>query len=160
MDLPETPAPAETPAPLGLERLRLRFRDDTLEAAFRDDRFRHNVGNIRFAFLGGIFLWTAWGLLLQPHILALEDRRLDTIMRFGIFIPLLLIGVGLTFTRFFRRIWQSATVVIASLTLLFWVYYASLVALFGAELTHAYAVTRGSKSSPRSHEKAGEDRGP
>src|SRR3954467_8706214 len=89
-------------AALVLDRLRLRFRDPALEAAFRDDRLRHNVGNIRFAFLAGIALWVAWGLLLQPHILALADRRLDGIMPFGVFIPLLLIGFGLTFTPLFR----------------------------------------------------------
>jgi class 3 adenylate cyclase len=113
--------------------MRLRFRDDALEAEFRDDRFRHNVGNIRFAFLAGIVLWIVWGLLMQPHILALADRRLDTVMRFGVFVPLLLIGFALTFTPLFRRLWQSMTVVIASLTLLLWVYYASNILTLPAE---------------------------
>ncbi|MFL5797647.1 MAG: adenylate/guanylate cyclase domain-containing protein [Actinomycetota bacterium] len=113
--------------------MRLRFRDPALEAAFREDRFRHNIGNIRFAFLAGVALWVAWGLLLQPHILALADRRLDTIMRFGVFIPLLLVGFGLTFTPLFRGIWQSMTVVIATLTLLGWVYYTSNILTLPAE---------------------------
>src|SRR5437763_9331815 len=133
MDSTETPTQAGKRSPLSLQRLRLRFRDHALEAAFRDDRFRHNVGNIRFAFLAGIGLWVAWGLLLQPHILALADRRLDTIMRFGVFIPLLLVGFGLTVTPLFRRIWQSMTVVIAALTLLAWVYYASNILTLPAE---------------------------
>jgi class 3 adenylate cyclase len=116
-----------------LERLRLRFRDPDLEAAFRDDRFRHNIGNIRFAFLAGIALWVVWGLLLRPHILALSDQRLDTVMRVGVFIPLLLLGFGLTFTPIFRRIWQSLSVVIAGATLLLWVYYASHILTLPAE---------------------------
>ena len=116
-----------------MERLRLRFRDPELEAAFRDDRFRHNIGNIRFAFLAGIVLWITWGLVLQPHILALADRRLDTTMRFGVFIPLLLVGVGLTFTPLFRRIWQLLSVVIATATILLWVYYASQILTLPAE---------------------------
>src|SRR5580765_3030211 len=120
-------------SPFSLDRLRLRFRDPELELVFRDDRFRHNVGNIRFAFLAGIALWAVWGLLMQPHILALADRRLDIIMRFGVFIPLLLVGFGLTFTPLFRRIWQSLTVVIATLTLLLWVYYASNILTLPAE---------------------------
>src|SRR3954451_3341248 len=103
-------------AALVLDRLRLRFRDPALESAYRDDRFRHNVGNIRFAFLAGIALWIVWGLLMRPHILALADRRLDAVMRFGVFIPLLLVGFGLTFTPLFRRIWQLMTVVITSVT--------------------------------------------
>src|SRR5262245_41348908 len=36
-----------------LRRLRLRFDDAFLESAFRADQFRHNLGNIRFAFLAG-----------------------------------------------------------------------------------------------------------
>jgi class 3 adenylate cyclase len=133
MDSAHTPTQPGKRSPLGLDRLRLRFRDPALEAAFRDDRFRHNVGNIRFAFLAGIGLWIVWGLLLQPHILALADRRLDTIMRFGVFIPLLLVGLGLTFTPLFRRVWQSMTVLIVTLTLLLWVYYASNILTLPAE---------------------------
>jgi class 3 adenylate cyclase len=133
MDRADTPTQAAKRSPLSLDRVRLRFRDPALEAAFREDRFRHNVGNIRFAFLAGVALWVAWGLLLQPHILALADRRLDTLMRFGVFIPLLLVGFGLTFTPLFRRLWQSMTVVIATLTLLLWIYYASNILTLPAE---------------------------
>jgi class 3 adenylate cyclase len=124
---------AEKQWPLSLEGLRLRFRDPALESAYRDDRFRHNVVNIRFAFLAGIALWVAWGLLLRPYILALSDRRLDTLMRFGVFIPMLIVGLGLTFTPFFRRIWQGLSVVIATATILLWVYYVSRILTLPAE---------------------------
>jgi class 3 adenylate cyclase len=133
LDRSDTPTQSGKRAPLGLDRLRLRFSDPALEEAFRDDRFRHNVGNIRFAFLAGIGLWIVWGLLMRPHILALADRRLDAIMRIGVFIPLLLVGLGLTFTPLYRRLWQSLTVVIATLTLLLWVYYASNILTLPAE---------------------------
>jgi class 3 adenylate cyclase len=133
MESTNTQRQAGNRPPFVLDRLRLRFRDPALESAFREDRFRHNVWNIRFAFLVGVVLWVAWGLLLQPHILALADRRLDTIMRFGVFIPLLLVGFGLTFTPLFRRLWQSMTVAIATLTLLLWVYYASNILTLPAE---------------------------
>src|SRR5262245_60391084 len=127
MDDSETSTRPGTAARLRLDRLRLRFRDDALESAFREDRFRHGVGNIRFALLAGIALWVAWGLLLRPHILAVSDLRLDTIVRFGVFIPLLVVSFGLTFTPFFRHIWQLLPVVVASVTLLAWVYYVSHV---------------------------------
>jgi class 3 adenylate cyclase len=127
MDSTDTPTQAGKRWPLGLDRLRLRFRDPALESAFRDDRFRHNIGNIRFAFMAGIAFWLAWGLILQPHILALSDRRLDAIVRFGVFIPMLLVGLGLTFTPVFRRIWQGMSVVVALTTILIWVYYISHV---------------------------------
>src|SRR5436190_23221697 len=127
MDSSDTPTQAGQRRPLNLDRLRLRFRDPALESAYRDDRFRHNVGNLRLAFLAGVALWVAWGLLLRPHILALSDRRLDTIMRYGVFIPMLLGGFGLTFTPLFRRIWQGMSVVIAGMTILLWVYYVSQI---------------------------------
>jgi class 3 adenylate cyclase len=133
MDGIETTTQGEKRWPLGLERWRLRFRDPALESAYREDRFRHNVSNIRFAFVAGIALWVAWGLLLRPHILALSDRRLDLIMRFGVFIPMLLVGLGLTFTPFFRHIWQGLSVAIAAVTLLAWVYYVSRVLTLPAE---------------------------
>ena len=110
-----------------LERLRLRFRDRVLESAYRADRFRHDLGNIRFAFLAGIALWVTWGLLLRPYMLALSDQRLDLVMRFSVFIPMLVVGFGLTFTRFFGRVWEWVSVAIATATLVFWVFYVSRV---------------------------------
>src|SRR3712207_9453406 len=74
----------ETPTrrlPFGLDRLRLRFGDPALEAALREERFRNNITNIRFAFLAGIGVSIAWGALLRPHMLAPADRRLDAQMR-------------------------------------------------------------------------------
>src|SRR5688500_18376140 len=66
MDEIESSTPGGEPSrwQLRLERLRLRFRDPALESAYRADRFRHDLGNIRFAFLAGIALWVTWGLLL------------------------------------------------------------------------------------------------
>jgi len=116
-----------------LEQLRLRFRDPGLESAYRTDRFRHDLGNIRFGFLAGIALWVTWGLLLRPYMLALSDQRLDLVMRFGVFIPLLIVGFGLTYTRFFGRAWEWASVAIAAATILFWVYYVSHILTLPAE---------------------------
>ena len=117
----------------GLDRLRLRFSDPELESAFRADRFRHNLGNVRFAFLAGIALWLSWGLLLRPYILAISELRLDRIMRWGVFIPMLLIGLALTFTPFFGRIWEWAAVAIATATIGGWVYYTSNIQTLPAE---------------------------
>ena len=64
-----------------LDRLKLRFHDRDLESAFRADYFRHNLGNFRFALLGGVILWVVWGLALHTNILALADKRFDLIMR-------------------------------------------------------------------------------
>ena len=135
MDEIETSTPAEEPSrrSVRLEQLRLRFRDPGLESAYRADRFRHDLGNIRFGFLAGIAIWVAWGLLLRPYMLALSDQRLDMVMRFGVFIPMLIVGFGLTYTRFFGRIWEWVAVAIAAATLLFWVYYVSRISTLPAE---------------------------
>jgi adenylate cyclase len=135
MDEIETSMPAEQGSrwSVWLGRLRLRFRDPALESAFQADRFRLNLGNIRFAFLAGMGLWVAWGVLLRPHILALSDQRLDLVMRYGVFIPMLVFGLALTYTPFFGRIWEGVSVAIAVATILLWVYYASHVLTLPAE---------------------------
>jgi class 3 adenylate cyclase len=118
---------------LRLAGLRLRFRDPALESEFRVDRFHLNLGNIRFAFLAGIALWIGWGLLLRPHILALSDQRLDMLIRFGVFIPMLTIGFALTYTPIFGRAWEWVSVAIAITTIVVWVFYASRVLTLPAE---------------------------
>jgi class 3 adenylate cyclase len=116
-----------------LASLRLRFRDPGLESAFRADTFHLNLGTIRVTFLAGIGLWIGWGLLLRPYILALEDKDLDMLIRYGAFVPLLLAGLALSYTSVFVRIWEWACTVIAIATVLFWVYYASHVLTLPAE---------------------------
>jgi class 3 adenylate cyclase len=135
MDQIETSASASEPSRrlLSLDRLRLRFRDPALEATFRADQYRLHVGNIRFAFAAGIALWLSWGLLLRPYILVLSELRLDRIMRWGVFIPVLVVGIGLTFTPFFGRIWEWVSVLIALATILAWVFYSSHILTLPAE---------------------------
>ncbi|HEY7400060.1 MAG TPA: adenylate/guanylate cyclase domain-containing protein [Actinomycetota bacterium] len=127
IDTPTAVGESSRRLPLGLDRLRLRFRDPELESAFRADEFRHHLGNFRFAFVVGTLLWVSWGLLLRPYILALSELRLDRIMRWGVFIPLLVVGFALTFTSFFGRIWEWVVVVIATATMFSWVYYTSQI---------------------------------
>ena len=116
-----------------LQRLRLRFTDPLLESEFQADRFRHNLGNIRFAFLAGIALWLVWGLLLRPHMLALSDLHLDSVMRFRVFIPMLIVGFGLTYLPSFERNWEWACVTIATATLVLWIFYVSQIATLPVE---------------------------
>jgi class 3 adenylate cyclase len=113
--------------------LRLRFRDSALESAFRSDHFHLNLGNIRFAFLAGIVLWIGWGILLRPHILVLSEQRLDMVIRFGVFIPMLIAGFALTYTSFFSRVWEWTCVAIAVATIVVWVFYAWNVLTLPAE---------------------------
>jgi class 3 adenylate cyclase len=119
--------------PVALDPLTLRFRDPQLERVYRTDYFRHNLGNLRFAFLGGTFLWVIWGVVLYPHLLALADKRVDLVIRYGYFIPVLLVGFALSFTRFFERIWEWVAVAVVVATNLVWVWYISQVLTMPAE---------------------------
>jgi class 3 adenylate cyclase len=119
--------------PVGIDPLTLRFRDPELEAAYRVHHFRQNLGNIRFAFLGGSFLYVTWGLVLYPHLLALADKRIDLIMRYGFFIPILLVGFGLSFFRWFERIWEWVALAVVLGTILTWVWYVEQVLTMPAE---------------------------
>jgi class 3 adenylate cyclase len=119
--------PVEELEPVALDRLTLRFRDPQLESAFRADFFRHNLGNLRFAFLGGIALWVFWGFVVSGYLLVRADQSFDLAMRYGVFIPLLLVGLGLSFLPSFERIWERVAITIVILTVLLWVYYNSQV---------------------------------
>ena len=125
--------PAARPARQRLAGLRLRFRDPVLEKAYREDRFHHNLGNVRFAYLMGIGLWVGWGLLLRPYMLAIHDQQLDARLRFGVFIPLLIAGYVFSFTRWFGRVWEWTSFGIAVATLAIWVVYASQIFTLPAE---------------------------
>jgi class 3 adenylate cyclase len=127
---PAAPVPLE---PVVLDRRTLRFRDPELEAAFRADFYRHNLGNLRFAFLGGVALWVIWGLAVDGYLLVRADQSFDLAMRYLVFIPLLLVGFGLTFTREFERNWERIATAIVILTVLIWVYYNSQVLTMPAD---------------------------
>jgi class 3 adenylate cyclase len=113
--------------------LRLRFADPELEREYRADRLHLNIGNIRFAFLAGIALWIGWGILLRRQMLALADLQLDLTIRFGVFIPMLVLGLVLSYTRIFARVWEAVSVAIAVATIVVWVYYSSNVQTLPAE---------------------------
>ena len=123
----------ESREPIGIDPLTLRFRDPELEAAYQEQTFRQNLGNFRFAFVGGAFLWVTAGLVLYPHILALADKRIDLIVRYGFFIPILAVGFALSFLRSFRRIWEWVAVGVVLATILVWVWYAGQVLTIPAE---------------------------
>jgi hypothetical protein len=129
-----TPAkPAGRSVRQRLAALRLRFPDPSLERAYREDRFVHNLGNVRFSYLAGIALWVGWGLLLRPYMLSIRDLQFDTKLRFGVFIPLLIVGFLFSFTKAFGRVWEWTSFAIAVATLAIWVLYSSQIFTLPAE---------------------------
>jgi class 3 adenylate cyclase len=105
----------------------LRFRDPALESAFTADYFRHQLPNIRFGLLAGALLWMLWGIAIEGYLLVKADQSFDLAMRYGVFIPLVLVGFALTFTPWFERIWEWVVGGIVTLTILIWVYYVAQV---------------------------------
>ena len=134
IDRTSTPnQPTDSSVRQRLTRLRLRFSDPALESAFREDRFQHNVGNVRFGFLAGIGLWIGWGLLLRPYMLSIRDLQLDARFRFGLFIPMLVLGYAFSYTRLFRRVWEWTSFASVVATLVIWILYSSQILTLPAE---------------------------
>jgi class 3 adenylate cyclase len=113
--------------PVALDRLTLRFRNPGLEAAYNKDFYQHNLGNLRFAFLGGVALWVLFGFVIDGFLLVQADQTFDLVMRYGVFTPLLLVVFGLTFLRGFERMWEWVAGGVVIVTLLLWVYYNTQV---------------------------------
>jgi class 3 adenylate cyclase len=113
--------------PVALDRLTLRFRNPDLEAAYNRDFYQHNLGNLRFAFLGGVALWVLFGFVIDGFLLVQADQTFDLVMRYGVFTPLLLVVFGLTFLRGFERLWEWVAGGVVIVTLLLWVYYNTQV---------------------------------
>jgi class 3 adenylate cyclase len=109
-----------------LDLFSLRFRDQELERSFRESYLRDNVANLRFAMLAGIFLWIVWGVVVHQYLVP-PDRPFDLIMRYGVFIPLLVFTFCLSFTPFFYRIGEWTMVAAISLSLVGWLFYLTQV---------------------------------
>jgi class 3 adenylate cyclase len=80
-----------------------------------------------------MLLWIGWGLLLRPYMLSIADRQRDAQFRFGLFIPILLVGFAFSYTRLFRRVWEWMCLAIALATLVVWVFYAAEILTLPAE---------------------------
>jgi class 3 adenylate cyclase len=120
-------AAEDTRKPVVLHRATLRFEDPELEESYQRDFFRHNVANLRFAFLGGIALWIVFGFVIDGYLLVQADQTIDLVMRYGVFVPLLLVGLGLSFVKGFDRVWEWVAGGIVIVTIVLWVYYNTQV---------------------------------
>jgi class 3 adenylate cyclase len=101
------------------------FRDAQLETEFRRDSFERNLIQIRIAHVLGILLWVVWGLLVRGDLG--PDERLDLEMRYGVFIPIILVSLAFSFTSIYRRVWQAASAAAILATGFAWISYVSLI---------------------------------
>lgn len=108
-----------------MSRLTLRFLDRGFEAAYRENFFRQNLTNVRAAYLLGVILWVVWGLITAPYLG--EDRGFDLTLRYGVFIPLLVVGLILSFARSFQRSWEAQVIAILLITGGTWVTYQAAI---------------------------------
>ena len=101
------------------------FRDAALEAEFRRESFENNLIQIRIAHILGVLLWVVWGVLVRGDLG--PDQRFDLEMRYGVFIPIILMSLALSFTGFYRRIWQPAAAAAILATGFAWISYVSVI---------------------------------
>jgi class 3 adenylate cyclase len=92
---------------------------------FRDQNFQANLIHVRIAHVLGIVLWVVWGLLVRGDLGA--DQAFDVKMRYGVFIPLILVSLAFSFTNMYRRVWQPASAAIILATGFAWIIYVSAI---------------------------------
>ena len=109
----------------GLHPITCRFRDPALEAEFRAQNFKNNLTGLRVAHGLGILLWVVWGFLLRGDLGA--DSDFDLKMRYGVFIPIILVSLAFSFTSVYPRVWQLASGAAILATGIFWVVYVSAI---------------------------------
>jgi class 3 adenylate cyclase len=121
-----TPPAAVSSAVRGdIDRVTLRFRDRDLDAAYRRDFFERNLWNVRAAHALGIVLWIGWGFLISSFLGPYRDT--DLAVRYGVLIPVLLVGIGVSFLRSYRRWWEAEVVATLLATALVWTLYVASV---------------------------------
>jgi class 3 adenylate cyclase len=106
-----------------LQPVSLRFRDSALESEFRHHYFRRGLFNIRVAHLLGIALWIVWGLLIRDYLG--PDRTFDLTVRYGVFIPMLVLSLAVSYTRAYERFWHHACTALILVTGMAWTAYSS-----------------------------------
>lgn len=123
-----------------LNLLTLSFLDGS-EKNFRSKYFSDSLIQFRIAFFLVTFLYSIFGYL--EFLVANEYKRLFHFIRFGLVVPLLLLVLVFSFSRYFERVWQEFLFVctlvggagIAVMTILApenSIYYAGLMLIFSA----------------------------
>jgi class 3 adenylate cyclase len=123
----EAPARAVTGGAAGrgvaLDRLTLRFADASLEADFRAARFDDVIGSVRIAFLLAMAAWVIWGLILAQY--TDEGSEPANIVRYGVMIPVLLIGLFVTLLPVAHRLWEAEVVAVNLFAAVVWTAHVS-----------------------------------
>jgi class 3 adenylate cyclase len=89
-----------------LHPITLRFVDQRLGDSFQRDYFADNLPYIRLAHVLGIFMWAVFGVLARYLLPNEASGTADLVLRFGVGIPIVLVSLALTYTRWYPRYWQ------------------------------------------------------
>ena len=84
----------------------LKFRDPELESGFQATYLRDNLPYIRLAYLLGIVVWATFGLLARFGDVIKEGHTADLVLRFGVAIPTVIVGLVCTYARWYPRYWR------------------------------------------------------
>jgi signal transduction histidine kinase/CheY-like chemotaxis protein len=82
----------------------LNFLDINIEKTFRSDYFKKSLKNLRISFVTVIILYSAFGFL--DSLTSFDYKSEFYIIRYLFVTPTLLIVLGLSFHKYFYRIWQ------------------------------------------------------
>ncbi len=104
----------------------LRFADERLEADFRTELFGNVLVSVRAGHVLGIVTWALWGLIIRQYTAAAPE--VDLTVRFLVLIPILVVGLGVTFLPAARRFWEAEAVAVLLLNALVWTIYVSAIA--------------------------------
>ena len=103
------PGHSWTPASfrLRVDPLTLSFRGDLehLERHFHQNYFDSNLWHLRLVHIVAVLFYGLTGLL--ENILLPEAMSALWIVRYGVVIPLFIIGLGFTYTNYYKRYWYS-----------------------------------------------------
>jgi class 3 adenylate cyclase len=104
----------------------LKLKDDWLERRFQDTYFDANIQYIRIATFLGAVTWAAFGPLA---LLVVEGEGVlrDSLIRYGLGVPIGLVSLALTYVPSYRRIWQPMITGAILLSGFVWVIHRALV---------------------------------
>jgi class 3 adenylate cyclase len=115
----------------------LRFVDQRLGDSFQRDYFADNLPYIRLAHVLGIFMWAVFGLLARYILPNEASGTADLVLRFAVAIPIVLVSLGLTYTRWYPRYWQPVLAFVLLANGMLWSTHRAFVEEASAEWAFA-----------------------
>ena len=101
-----------------IDQFTLRFVDHDTEHAFQRSYQRDTLPYVRLAFVLGVAGWVLFGFLARR--LVPEGGDVDTILRYGVAVPLTLVALACTYTAWWGRRWQLSISLVLVANALIW----------------------------------------